>query len=85
MLERGRSSGIAWVRRMQAEGKIAADIDPELLRIAAVSMAMMPMLIRDFLARQLDEPIDAAFFDRLSGFYAHILTHGIVKPQEGMQ
>ncbi len=80
VLERGRQSGIQWGRRMQTEGKIAADIDLELLRIAAVSMSMMPMLIRDFLAKQFDEPIDEAFFDRLSVFYTRIMTHGIVRP-----
>jgi len=82
VLERGRKSGVKWIRGMQNEGKIAPDIDPELLRIAAVSMSMMPMLIRDFLAQQLDEPIDSEFFDRLALFYDRILTHGIVKPIE---
>jgi len=80
VLERGRQSGLLWGRRMQAEGKIAPDVDLELLRIAAVSMSMMPMLIRDFLAKQFDEPIDQVFFDRLSDFYTRIMTHGIVQP-----
>lgn len=83
VLERGRQSGLLWGRRMQAEGKIAADVDLELLRIAAVSMSMLPMLIRDFLAKQFDEPIDEAFFDRLSAFYSRIMTHGIVRPLGG--
>jgi len=80
VLERGRQSGLQWGRRMQTEGKIAPDVDLELLRIAAVSMSMMPMLIRDFLAKQFDEPIDTAFFDRLSAFYTRIMTDGIVHP-----
>ena len=83
VLERGRQSGIQWGKRMQAEGKIAPDVDLELLRIAAVSMSMMPMLIRDFLAKQFDEPIDEAFFDRLSAFYTRIMTYGIVQPLDG--
>jgi len=78
VLERGRQSGVQWTRRMQEEGKIANDIDAEMLRIAVVSMSMLPMLTRDFLAKQFNEPIDEAFFERLSGFYARILTHGIV-------
>ncbi|HKI61103.1 MAG TPA: TetR/AcrR family transcriptional regulator [Mariprofundaceae bacterium] len=80
VLERGRQSGLVWGRRMQAEGKIAPDVDLELLRIAVVSMSMMPMLIRDFLAKQQGEPIDSVFFDRLSAFYTRIMTHGIVQP-----
>ncbi len=83
VLERGRQSGIQWGKRMQAEGKIAPDVDLELLRIAAVSMSMMPMLIRDFLAKQFEEPIDEAFFDRLSAFYTRIMTYGIVQPLDG--
>jgi len=79
VLERGRQSGVQWTRRMQAEGKIADDIDAELLRIAVVSMSMLPMLIRDFLAKQFNKPIDEAFFERLAGFYERILTHGIVR------
>jgi len=82
VLERGRQSGVQWINRMKAEGRIAPDIDPELLRIAVVSMSMMPMLIRDFLGKQFDEPIDAAFFARLAAFYDRILTHGIVQPIE---
>jgi AcrR family transcriptional regulator len=80
VLERGRQSGLQWGRRMQAEGKIAKDVDLEMLRIAAVSMSMFPMLIRDFLAKQLDDPIEEAFFDKLSQFYTRIMTHGIVQP-----
>jgi len=80
VLERGRQSGLEWGRRMQAEGKIAPDVDLELLRIAAVSMSMMPMLIRDFLAKQFNEPIDEVFFEKLSAFYSRIMTHGIVHP-----
>jgi len=85
VLERGRQSGVQWGRRMQAGGKIAPDVDLELLRIAAVSMSMMPMLIRDFLSKQFDAPIDEAFFDKLSAFYARIMTHGIVRPLEGSE
>jgi len=85
VLERGRQSGLQWGRRMQAEGKIAADVDLELLRIAAVSMSMMPMLIRDFLAKQFNEPIDEAFFEKLSAFYTRIMTHGIVHPLKGSE
>ena len=80
VLERGRKSGFQWVKRMQDEGNIAADIDPEMLRIAAVSLSIFPMLIRDFLGRQLNIPIDEAFFDKLSEFYTRIMTHGIVRP-----
>ncbi|HXH71191.1 MAG TPA: TetR/AcrR family transcriptional regulator [Mariprofundaceae bacterium] len=80
VLERGRQSGVQWINRMKDDGKIAPDIDPELLRIAAVSMSMLPMLIRDFLAKQFGEPIDAAFFGQLAAFYDRILTHGIVRP-----
>lgn len=78
ILEHGRKSGIHWINKMKSEGKITRDIDPELLRIAAVSMCMLPMLIRDFLSQQLNESIDEDFFSRLSSFYARILTHGIV-------
>jgi hypothetical protein len=78
ILEHGRKSGIQWINKMKSGGRIAQDIDPELLRIAVVSMCMLPMLIRDFLAQQLNEPINEDFFSRLSSFYARILTHGVV-------
>lgn len=78
LLERGRKSGLHWVNQMKADGKIAQDIDPEMLRVAFVSMSMMPMLMRDLLAKQFKEPIDEDFFARLSSFYERILCHGIV-------
>ena len=85
ILDRGRKSSIEWTKSMKAKGKIAKDIDPELLRIAVVSLSMMPMLMRDLLAQQFDEPIDEAFFDRLSKFYERILSIGItnsINPDE---
>jgi AcrR family transcriptional regulator len=85
VLERGRKSGLAWTKRLQAKGLIADDIDPELLRIAVVSMSMMPMLIRDFLGRQFERPIDEAFFAELSQFYARILSRGITPDHENNQ
>lgn len=77
ILERGRQSGLRWAEHMKESGEIAQDIDPELLRITVVSMAMLPMLVRDFLSSQLDKTIDQAFFDRLSAFYARVLTQGV--------
>lgn len=78
ILDRGRASGIKWAKQLKSEGKIAEDIDPELLRIAVVSLSMMPMLMRDLLQQQLDKPIDEDFFERLSQFYERILSCGIV-------
>lgn len=78
ILDRGRASGIKWAKQLKSEGKIAKDIDPELLRIAVVSLSMMPMLMRDLLEQQLDKPIDEDFFERLSQFYERILSCGIV-------
>jgi len=85
LLERGRKSGVHWINLMKSEHKIAEDIDPELLRITVVSMSMMPMLIRNFLAQQLDEPIDEEFFSRLSAFYGRILSHGVVNNVDHQQ
>jgi hypothetical protein len=74
LLERGRTRGTRRVAELKADGQIADGIDPEILRIAFVSLAMTPMLLKSIVEEQLGRPMDDAFLDRLAAFNGRVLT-----------
>ena len=47
LLERGRTRGARKVSDLKAQGQIASGVDPDILRLAFVSLAMTPMLLKD--------------------------------------
>lgn len=77
LLERGRTRGARKVSALQSEGRIAAGIDPDILRLSFVSLAMTPMLLKDIFEEQMERPMDAAFLERLAAFNGHLLAAGL--------
>jgi AcrR family transcriptional regulator len=77
LLERGRTSGARKVADLKAEGQIPHGIDPDILRLTFVSLAMMPMLLKDIFEEQMDRPMDVAFLHRLAEFNGHLFTAGL--------
>lgn len=77
LLERGRSRGSKKVAALQAAGQIEAGIDPDSVRLAFVSLAMMPMLLKDFFEEQIGQPLDEEFLQQLAFFNGHLLEAGL--------
>ncbi len=77
LLERGRTGAARKVADLKAEGQIGAGVDPDILRMAFVSLAMTPMLLKDIFQEQMDRPMDAAFLERLAAFNGHLFSAGL--------
>lgn len=77
LLERGRTRGAHKVAEMKAQGQIALAVDPDILRLAFVSLAMTPILLKDIFEQQMECPMDAVFLEKLSAFNGQLLSAGL--------
>ncbi|MCE5181956.1 MAG: TetR/AcrR family transcriptional regulator [Betaproteobacteria bacterium] len=77
MLERGRTRGARKVSDLKVQGQIASAIDPDILRLAFVSLAMTPVLLKDIFEEQTGRPMDAAFLEELAAFNGHLFSAGL--------
>jgi AcrR family transcriptional regulator len=77
LLERGRTRGARKVADLKADGQIAPGVDPDILRMAFVSLAMTPMLLKDIFEEQMDRLMDDAFLHRLAEFNGRLFTAGL--------
>jgi AcrR family transcriptional regulator len=77
LLERGRTRGARKVADLKAEGQIVASVDPDILRLAFVSLAMTPMLLKGIFEEQMGRPMDAAFLQRLAEFNGRLFSVGL--------
>ena len=77
LLERGRTRGARKVSDLKAQGQIASGIDPDILRLAFVSLAMTPILLKGIFEEQMGRPMDAEFMDRLAAFNGHLFSAGL--------
>lgn len=77
LLERGRTRGARKVADMKAQGQIATTVDPDILRLAFVSLAMTPILLKDIFEQQMGRPMDAAFLAKLATFNGQQFSAGL--------
>lgn len=77
LLERGRTRGARRVEALKTEGQIGHDVDPDILRLAFVSLAMTPMLLKNVFEEQIGRPMDADFLGKLADFNGRILSVGL--------
>ncbi len=77
LLERGRASGARKVEEFKAGGQIDAALNPDVVRMSFVSLAMTPILLKDIVEEQLGEPLDEAFFNELAAFNGKLLLAGM--------
>ncbi len=77
LLARGHSSGRQRIEELKQAGLVDQDSDPELIRIAFVSLAMMPMLIKGIFEAQMDRPMDERFFHTLAEFNGRLFSAGL--------
>ncbi len=77
LLERGRTRGAKKLDALKQSGLAPADIDPDVLRMSFVSLAMTPMLLKDIFEEQMEKPMDADFLDRLARMNGTLLAAGL--------
>jgi len=77
LLERGRTRGARKVAELKSHRQIAASVDPDVLRMAFVSLAMTPMLLKDIFEKQMGRAMDAAFIENLASFNGRLLSAGL--------
>ena len=77
LLERGRTRGARKLAAMKADGQVSAHIDPDILRLAFVSLAMTPILLKDIFEQQIERPLDSTFFAQLAAFNGHLFATGL--------
>lgn len=88
LLERGRTRGAGKVAELKTQGQVAPSIDPDILRLAFVSLAMTPMLLKEIFEEQMERPMDEAFLHKLATFNGHLFAAGLapaVPGREGKQ
>jgi len=78
LLERGRTRGAKKVEDMKSAGQVAPSLDPDIVRMAFVSLAMMPMLLKGIFEEQMGRTMDAAFLEKLAVFNGHLFSVGLV-------
>lgn len=77
LLERGRAKGAERLEDMQAAGLANAGLDPDIVRLAFVSLALTPMILKSVLEEQMGHPLDAGFLDELASFNGRIIRAGL--------
>jgi len=77
LLERGRTRGARKVSDLKDQGQISSTVDPDILRLAFVSLAMTPILLKDIFEEQMGRPMDTAFLDSLAEFNGHLFSAGL--------
>ena len=77
LLERGRTRGARRVESLKQGGQVASSLDPDVLRMSFVSLAMTPMLLKDVFEEQMDAPMDAEFLESLAQFNGQLVAAGL--------
>lgn len=85
LLERGRSRGSKKVDDLKNSKQISASIDPDIVRMAFVSLAMTPMLLKDIFEEQMGYEMDAAFIEKLAVFNGHLFTAGLAPTEKNKE
>jgi AcrR family transcriptional regulator len=82
LLERGRTRGAKKIENMKSSGQVTDSLDPDIVRMAFVSLAMMPMLLKDIFEEQRGEIMDTEFFEKLAEFNGYLFAAGLTQIRE---
>jgi AcrR family transcriptional regulator len=77
LFERGKSTGTKTVGALKEKHGIDTNIDFDLLRISFVSLAMMPMLVKNIFEENIEMEMDAEFLDKLAMFNGQLMMKGL--------
>lgn len=91
LLERGRTRSAQRLDDLRQSGALGGtlggEVDADVLRMAFVSLAMTPMLLKEVFEEQMERPMDAAFLARLARFNGRLIAAGLAsaltRPAEG--
>ena len=62
---------------MKRTGDVAPELDADILRMAFVSLAMTPILLKDIFEEQMERPMDEAFLAALAAFNGRLFAAGL--------
>jgi AcrR family transcriptional regulator len=82
-LKKGRVRGARRLRDLKSSGQVDGAMDPDVVRMAFVSLAMMPMLLKEIFEKQLGRPLDEGFLDALAAFNGHLFAAGLTTGGKG--
>ncbi|MGR9117571.1 MAG: TetR/AcrR family transcriptional regulator, partial [Gammaproteobacteria bacterium] len=68
------------VEELKSAGQINSSLDPDIVRMAFVSLAIMPMLLKDIFEEQMGRAMDEGFLEQLAEFNGHLFTSGLAAP-----
>ena len=77
LLERGRTRGSRKLDDMKKRGNIDPCTDADMLRISFVSLAMMPMLLKEVYEEEQEREMDAQFLDGLASLNGRLFAAGL--------
>lgn len=77
LLERGRSRGAQRLQTLQQQGQVGPGLDPDVMRMAFVSLAMTPLLLKDVFEEQMERPMDEGFLKTLAEFNGQLISAGL--------
>lgn len=77
LLERGRHRAAQRLEDWKKGGKVGTSLDPDMLRLVFVSLAMTPMLLRDIFEEQMERPMDGDFLESLARVNGCLLAAGL--------
>ncbi len=77
LLERGRTRGAKKVEDMKSAGQVTPSLDPDIVRMAFVSLAMMPILLKDIFEEQMGRTMDTDFLEKLAAFNGYLFATGL--------
>lgn len=82
LLERGRKRAKVKIEQLKQHGLIDQEIDADMVRIAFVSLAMMPMLIKPVFEEQIEQEMDEAFLNQLATLNGQLFSAGLLSAKE---
>jgi len=83
LLERGRSRGRERIEQLKQGGQVASTVDPDIVRIAFVSLAMMPILLKEVFEGQMEREMDGDFLEALAAFNGQLFAAGLMPLDKG--
>jgi AcrR family transcriptional regulator len=85
LLERGRTRGAQKVEHLKSTGQVPPALDPDIVRMAFVSLAMTPMLLKGIFEEQMGRSMDAAFLEQMAAFNGRLFYEGLMRTKTESQ
>jgi AcrR family transcriptional regulator len=82
LLERGRRRSREKIEALKQHGLVLPETDADAVRIAFVSLAMMPMLIKPIFEEQMEREMDEAFLEQLATLNGRLFSAGLAPVDE---